>query len=76
MAQGPAGVTMHDNAGVHQNENSVVHQGINNSGVHQNVNTHSPYNDHNEPCNDPTIKTKSTIDATGNENEAEDEDEN
>ena len=67
MAQGPAGVTIHKNSGVHQNENS---------GMHQNTNTHSPQNGHNKPKNDPTIKTENTIDATGNENEAEDEDEN
>ena len=67
MAQGPAGVTIHDNAGVHQNENA---------GVHKNANTHSPKNFHNEPWNDPTIKTENTIDVTGNENEAGDEDQN
>ena len=73
MAQGTAGVTLHDNAGVHQNENVGVHQTTENSGVHQNANMHSP---HNDPCNDPTIKAENTIDVTGNENEAEDEDKN
>ena len=67
MAQGPAGVTIHDNAGVHQNENG---------GVYQNPNTHSPQNDYNNPRNGPTIKTENTIDVTWNENEAEYEDEN
>ena len=42
MAQGPAGVTIHNNAGVHQNENAGVHQTTNNAGVHKNANTHSP----------------------------------
>ena len=57
MAQGPAGVTIHDNAGVHQNENSGVYQTTKNSGVHQNANTHPPQNGHNYPHNDPIIKT-------------------
>ena len=76
MAQVPAGVRIHDNAGVHQNENVGVHQTTNNVGVHQNGNTHSPQNDHNDPWNDPTIRTKNTIDITGNESGAEDEDKN
>ena len=52
---------------MHQNDNV---------GVHQNANTHSPQNGHNDPQNDPTIKTENTIYVTGNENEAEDEDKN
>ena len=40
------------------------------------MNTHSPQNGHNDPQNDPTIKTENKIDVTGNENEAEDEDGN
>ena len=67
MAQGTAGLKIHDNAGVHQNENSEVHQ---------NANTHSPQNVHNDPRNDPTTKTENTIDVTGNENETKDEDKN
>ena len=59
MAQGPTGVTIHENV-----------------GVHQNANTHSPQNYHNDPCNDPTIKTENKIDVTGNENEAKNEDGN
>ena len=57
MAQGAAGVTIHDNAGVHQNENAGVHQTTKNAGVHKNVNTQSPQNGHNYPRNEPTIKT-------------------
>ena len=60
-------MTIHGNAGVYQNENA---------GVHQNANMHSPQNGHNDPRNDPTIKTENMIDVTGNENEAEDEDKN
>ena len=71
MAQGPAGVTIHNNAGVHQNENAGVHQTTNNTGVNQNVNMQSPHNDHNDPRNDPTIKTENIIDATGEEDENE-----
>ena len=50
---------------MHQNENA---------GVHQNANTQSPQSGHNDPQNDPTIKTENTIDVTGNGNEAENED--
>ena len=76
MTQGPVGVTIHDNAGLHQNENVGVHQITENSGEHQNANTQSPHNDHNDPKNDLNIKTENTIDVTVNENEAEDEDKN
>ena len=68
MAHQPAGATIkNDNAGVHQNENV---------GVLQNTITHSPQSEHNEPQNDPTIKMENTIDKTGNENGAENEDKN
>ena len=76
MAQGPAGVTIHDNAGVQKNGKSGVHQITKNSGVHQNVNTHSSHNVYNEPQNDPTIKTENTIDVTGNGHQAKDEGKN
>ena len=59
MTQGPAGVTIYDNAGVHQNE--IV-------GVLQNVNIYSPQNCHNDPQNEPTTKAENTIAVTGNEN--------
>ena len=75
MEQGPAGVTIHNNAGVHQNNNAGVHQNKN-ARVHQNANTHSPQSGHNDPKNDPTIKTENTIDVTGNENEAKNVDGN
>ena len=52
---------------MHQNENA---------GVHQNASTYSPQSGHNDPKNEPTIKTENTIDKTGNENEAENEDGN
>ena len=42
MAQGPTGVTIHNNTVVHQNENSGVHQTTKNAGVNQNMNMHSP----------------------------------
>ena len=76
MAHGPAGVTIHKNEGEHQNENEGVHQTAKNAGVHQIANTHSPYNDHNDPHNEFTIKTENTTNVTGNKNEAEDDDAN
>ena len=37
---------------------------------------HSPQSGHNDPQNDPTIKTENMIDETGNKNDAENEDGN
>ena len=74
MAQGTTGVTRHTtvqyNAGVHQNiENTGVHQ---NTGVKQNkANMDAPKNYHDDPHNDPSIKTENTIDAAGDEDENE-----
>ena len=47
-----------------------------NAGVHQNANMHLPQNRHNDPHNDPIIKTENTIGVIGNENKAEYEDKN
>ena len=60
-------VRSRQNAGVHQKENA---------GVYQNASMHSPQSGHNDPQNDPTIKTENMIDETVNKNEAENEDGN
>ena len=88
MAQGPTGVTRNttgrhhwhtgeqENAVLHQNEeNTGVYQNAGfqeNTGVHQNeANTNAPRNNHDDHRNDPTIKTENAIDATGDEDENE-----
>ena len=40
------------------------------------MNTHSTQSGHNDPQNDPAIKTENTIDVKENENEAKNEDGN